>query len=66
MIITYCRKCNHFYTSNRISNYCKSCKAPTLTVDMEYSEFYNMDINDRYKLAYKLTAEYDKKFKTTT
>lgn len=55
MRIIYCKKCNHFFYQSRMSNYCKECKSPVIQVNITAEEFYNMPINDRYRLAYKLT-----------
>ena len=60
MHIIYCKKCNHFSYQSRIGNYCKECKSPVMQVNVEPQEFYNMSINDRYRLAYKLTNEGEK------
>lgn len=57
MYIIYCKKCNHFSYISRISNYCKNCKSPVLRVPMEAEDFFNLSVNERYKLAYKLTND---------
>lgn len=58
MRVTYCKQCNHFYCSNRISNYCKKCGAVLVDVPDSYEKFASQSLNDRYRLAYKLTREY--------
>ncbi len=60
MKIIYCKKCNHFSFQSRMSNYCKECKSPVIHVDLTPEEFYDLSINDRYRLAYKLTNESQK------
>lgn len=42
---------------SKISNYCKECKNPITPVDISPEKFFDMPINERYKLAYKLTNE---------
>ncbi len=59
MRITYCKKCNHFFYSPTISNYCRGCKKPVVEVPMDYGDFLELSINERYRLAYRLTHEYD-------
>lgn len=58
MRVTYCKQCNHFYYSNRISNYCKKCRSVLVDVPDSYETFAAQSLNDRYRLAYKLTREY--------
>ena len=57
MYVAYCKKCNHFSYLTRISNYCKECKNPIIKLDISMEEFVDMSLNERYKLAYKLTNE---------
>lgn len=59
MRITYCKKCNRFFYSPTISNYCRGCKSPVIEVPMDYGKFLELSINERYRLAYRLTNEYD-------
>lgn len=59
MRITYCKQCNSFSYSNRISNYCRQCKKPLIEVPMNFKKFTSLSINERYRLAYRLTNEYD-------
>ncbi len=60
MQIIYCKKCNHFSFQSRMSNYCKVCNTPVMNVDVSPEEFYDMPINERYRLAYKLSNEDEK------
>lgn len=60
MRVIYCKKCNHFSYQSAISNYCKECKSPVIPVDVSPEEFFNLPINERYRLAYKLTKEEEK------
>lgn len=57
MNITYCRKCNHFFYQSKISHYCKNCKSVLIEVDMASEEFFKLSVNERYRLAYKLTEQ---------
>lgn len=55
MYVSYCKNCNKFSYVSRISNYCKECKSPVVRVPMPTEEFFELSVNERYKLAYKLT-----------
>lgn len=55
MYISYCKKCNHFAYESRIRNYCKECKKPLMRAPVTPEEYFNLSVNERYKLAYKLT-----------
>lgn len=55
MYIVYCKKCNRFFCKSRIANYCRECKSVLIKVPMEKEEFFELSVNERYKLAYKLT-----------
>lgn len=55
MHITYCKNCNNFSYVSKESHYCKECKNPIIKVPVKPEEFFDMPINERYKLAYKLT-----------
>lgn len=57
MYITYCRKCNHFFYKTRTENYCRECKTLLVHVPMTKEEFFALSVNERYKLAYKLTND---------
>ncbi|MEE1350977.1 MAG: hypothetical protein UHM23_02850 [Clostridia bacterium] len=55
MYISYCKKCNQFFYISRKSNYCRECKCPIIPVPISMDEFSKMTINERYRLAYKLS-----------
>ena len=57
MYVAYCKKCNHFSYLTRTSNYCKECKQLIIKPDISVEEFAKMSLNERYKLAYKLTNQ---------
>ncbi len=59
MFVRYCKKCNRFYYSNRISNYCKKCGSVLVDVPAAFETVSNQSLNERYRLAYRLTHEYD-------
>lgn len=63
MYVRYCKKCNHFYYSNRISNYCKKCRSVLVDVPDDFSKVSSQSLNERYRLAYKLTNGYNNKAK---
>ena len=60
MYIAYCKKCNQFFHISRIRNYCNECRTPLMRMDMSIEEFSELSLNDRYKLAYKLTNNQEK------
>ncbi len=60
MYIAYCKKCNQFFYISRIRNYCTECRTPLMRMDMSIEEFSELSLNDRYKLAYKLTNNQEK------
>lgn len=60
MRVVYCRKCNHFSFQSKTGNYCKDCKTPLVEAPVSVLEYNNMSINERYRLAYKLTNESEK------
>ena len=60
MYIAYCKKCNQFFHISRIRNYCTECRTPRMRMDMSVEEFSELSLNDRYKLAYKLTNNQEK------
>ncbi len=55
MKVTYCRECNHIYYSNRVGHYCRKCGALLVEAGGSFSEISEMNINERYKLAYELS-----------
>lgn len=55
MRVTYCKHCNRFFYSNRISNYCKICSGVLKDVPEKFDVIVKQTINERYRLAYKLT-----------
>lgn len=60
MRVTYCKKCNRFFYSPAVSNYCRGCRHPAMEVPVDYGKFLELTINERYRLAYRLTNEYDR------
>ncbi len=59
MFVTYCTKCNRIFYSKRIGNYCRKCGSVLTDVPSGFSEVTELSINERYRLAYRLTNEYD-------
>ena len=59
MLVTYCPKCNRMFYSNRINNYCKKCGSLLTDVPIGMEDVTNMTLNERYRLAYRLTNDYD-------
>lgn len=57
MNIAYCKNCNRFSYISRKSNYCRECNAPIMMLDMSEKEFFELSLNERYRLAYKLTND---------
>ena len=55
MYIAYCKKCNQFSYISKTRNYCKKCKTLLICPEITVEEYNNLSVNDRYKLAYKLT-----------
>ncbi|HIU56529.1 MAG TPA: hypothetical protein IAA61_01785 [Candidatus Ornithomonoglobus merdipullorum] len=59
MIVTYCPKCNRIFYSNRIGNYCRKCGSVLTDVPLDMQSVSDMSLNERYRLAYRLTNDYD-------
>ncbi len=59
MQILYCTHCNRFFFTKRIMNFCRGCRKPLLDVPMKLEEFTELSANNRYRLAYRLTNEYE-------
>lgn len=59
MRVYYCKKCNHFSYATKIRNYCIKCRTPILEVPMDFNTFAKLSINERYRMAYRMTNEYD-------
>lgn len=59
MFITFCKNCNRIFYSNRISNYCKKCGSVLTDVPLDLKTVTDMSLNERYRLSYRLTNEYD-------
>ncbi len=57
MFVTYCKRCNKFAFQSRRGNYCRECRGPLMILDIPYEKFSEMTLNQRYRLAYKLTHE---------
>lgn len=57
---TYCSKCNHFFYSYKTEHYCRRCRTLLIDIHLEYEEFAALSANERYKLAYRLTSEYNR------
>ncbi len=60
MFVTYCKKCNHIFYSNRIGNYCRKCGSVLADVPSGVADVAKLSLNERYRLAYRLTNEYHK------
>lgn len=63
MRVYYCAACNRFSSTQHINNYCRKCRTPLIVVPMDFTEFSALGINERYRLAYRLTNEYEKLLK---
>lgn len=59
MRVYYCKRCNHFSYAAKIRNYCIKCRTPLLEVPMGFDAFTKLSINERYRMAYRMTNEYD-------
>lgn len=55
MKVTYCTQCNVFFFTHSNAHYCRSCHTPIFVLPMDLKTFSDLSLNERYKLAYKLT-----------
>lgn len=66
MRIVYCSKCNSFTCSNQIKNHCLKCKSVVREVPMSFEKYSALSINERYRLAYQLTNNYEQTYEQLT